>query len=129
MKILFTFLVLAVSLGSMGQSDYDQRLLARYSQERVEELLEKQPSIIEYWTYYLDNSYTIVDGEATSKTIQTDREVKIRNLDNFNILDLKIHMDRKRPQSFRIKGTNQYLILKSDTQFSREFSRNRAPKL
>ena len=129
MKILITFTVLALSLGTMGQSDYDERLLTRYSEERIEELLEKQPSIIEYWTYYLDNSYTIVDGETTGKAILTDRELKIRNPDKFNILDFDIHMDRERPQSFRIKGTNQYLILKSDTQFSKEFSRNRTPKL
>lgn len=120
---------MAVCIGTMGQSDYDQRLLARYSQERIEELLKEQPSIIEYWTYYLDNSYTILDGESTGKALPTERELKIKNLDNFNILDLDIHMDRQKPQAYRIKGTGQYLILKSNSQFSKEFSRNRTPKL
>lgn len=122
-------MVLAASLGSMAQADYDQRLLSRYSEERIEELLEKQPSTIEYWTFYLDHSYTIIDSETTGKSIPTDVEVKIKDINNFNILDLDIHMDRSAPQSFRIKGTNQYLILKSNDQFSKEFSRNRSSKL
>ena len=111
----------------MGQSNFDQRLLARYSEDRVHELLEKQPATIEYWTYYLDHSYTIVDG-SEGKTIKTDEEVKIRDLENFNILDLGIHMDGKRPKAYRIKGMNQYLVLKASDQFSKEFSRNRSSK-
>ena len=128
MKTLFTLLVLAISIGSMGQSQFDQRLLARYSEERIAELSEKQPSSIEYWTYYLDHSYMIVDGGATGKTIDTDEEVKIKDIDDFNILALGIHMDGKRQKAFHIKGTNQYLILKSSDQFSKEFSRNRVSK-
>jgi len=127
MKTLFTLLVLTASLISMGQSEFDQRLLSRFSEERVQELLEKQPSTIEYWTYYLDHSYTLVDG-STGKTLMTDEEVKIKNLENFNVLDLDIHMDGKRPKAYSIKGTNQYLVLKSSDQFSKEFSRNRSSK-
>lgn len=112
----------------MGQSQFDPRLLSRYSEERIAELSEKQPSTIEYWTYYLDHSYMILDGEATGKTLDTNEEVKIKNIDDFNILALGIHMDGKRQKAFRIKGTNQYLILKSSDQFSKEFSRNRVSK-
>lgn len=126
MKTLFTFFVLIMSLVVMGQSNFDQRLLSRYSEERVQELLEKQPSTIEYWTYYLDHSYTILDGEAMGKTILTDEEVKIKDLENFNVLDLEIYMDRNKSKTFKIKGTNHFLLLKSDTQFSKEFSNNRS---
>ncbi|HKK38472.1 MAG TPA: hypothetical protein VJ949_03595 [Cryomorphaceae bacterium] len=129
MKTLFTLLVLSISIGSMGQSQFDKRLLERYSEERISELNEKQPSTIEYWTYYLDHSYTIVDGEASGKAIPTDEEIKIKDLENFNILTLDIHMDRNSSKAYRIKGTNQYLILKSNDQFSKEFSRNRTAKL
>jgi hypothetical protein len=126
MKILFTLFSFAASLGLMAQSDYDERLLSRYSEERIEELLEKQPSTIEYWTFYLDNSYIIIDSEASGKVLPTDEEVKIADVDSFNILDLDIHMDRKTSKAYRIKGTNLYLILKSNDQFSKEFSRNRS---
>ena len=126
MKTLFTLLILAVSLSTMGQSQFDPRLLSRYSEERIAELQENQPSTIVYWTYYLDHSYTIVDGEATGKTMVSDEEVKIKALDNFNILDLDIHMDRNRSKVYKIKGMSQYLVLKSNTQFSQEFSRIRS---
>ncbi len=126
MKTLFTLLILAVSLSTMGQSQFDPRLLSRYSEERIAELKENQPSTIEYWTYYLDHSYTIVDGEATGKTMVSDEEIKIKDLENFNILDLDIHMDRNRSKVYKIKGMSQYLVLKSNTQFSQEFSRIRS---
>jgi hypothetical protein len=128
MKTLFTFLVLTVSIASMGQSSFDQRLLSRFSEDRVQELLDKQPSTIEYWTYYLDHSYMIVDSEATGKTIDTDEELKIKDLENFNVLDLGIHMDGYRAKYYKVKGTDQYFVLKSSDQFSKEFSRNRSSK-
>lgn len=129
MKAFFTFAILCISMVSRGQSDYDERLLARYSEDRLQELSEKKPSIVEYWTYYLDHSYTIVDGETSGKVLSTDEEIKIKNLKEFNILKLDIHMDRNRPKAYRIQGTNQFLILKSNDQFSKEFSRNRSSTL
>jgi hypothetical protein len=126
MKTLFTLVVLTICIGSMGQSQFDQRLLARYSEDRIAELNENQPSTIEYWTYYLDHSYTIVDGEATGKTMMSGEVVKIKDLENFNILDLDIAMDRNKSNVCRIKGMSQYLVLKSNTQFSKEFSRIRS---
>lgn len=128
MKTLFTLVFLTICIGSMGQSQFDQRLLARYSEDRIAELNENQPSTIEYWTYYLDHSYTIVDGEATGKTIDTDEVLKIKDLENFNVLDLGIHMDGYRAKYYKVKGSDQYFVLKSSDQFSKEFSRNRSSK-
>ncbi len=109
----------------MGQSQFDPRLLSRYSEERIAELSDKQPATIEYWTYYLEHSYSIVDN-ATGKSIETNEEIKIKDFEKFNILDLDIHMDRNKSKVYKIKGTDQYLLLKSNDQFSKEFSRNRS---
>ena len=78
MKSLLTLITLILGIASYGQVDYDKRLLSKYSEEKIEELIDKQPSLIDYWTYYLDNSYTIIDGEATGKFVITDQEVKIK---------------------------------------------------
>ena len=128
MKTLFTCLVLSISLASLGQSQFDQRLLSRYSEDRIAELQKDQPSTVEYWTYYLDHSYVIVDGSSTGKTINTNEEVKIKDPENFNVLELEIYMDRNKSKTYRIKNSDKYLVLKSNDQFSKEFSRNRSTK-
>ncbi|MEM9050440.1 MAG: hypothetical protein AAGC47_00175 [Bacteroidota bacterium] len=125
MKSLLTFGAICLAILSFGQADYDQRLLAKYSKERLTKLIEKQPATIEYWTYYLDNSYTIVDGNATGKAILADEEVKIKNIEDFNILKLGIFMDGYATKYYSISGTNKYLALKSTDQFVKEFSRTK----
>ncbi|HKL39043.1 MAG TPA: hypothetical protein VJ894_00090 [Cryomorphaceae bacterium] len=125
MKTLFTFLVLGLGVSALGQADFDTRLLAKYSEERINQLLEEQPSVIEYWTYYLDHSFTIVD-EQSGKSFLTDETIKIKDVENFNVLELDIYMDRKKPKAYRIKGTNKFLILKSNDQFSQAYSLNRS---
>jgi len=128
MKSLLTLLAFCLALASFGQADFDERLLAKYSEKRIKELQEKQPAILEYWTYYLDHSYSIIDGEATGKFLITDQELKIKNLKEINILDLEVFMDRNLTKYYSIKGTSQYLALKSNNQFVREFSRTRKSK-
>jgi len=121
------FLVLFILSGSslLAQSDYDARLLAKFSQERIDRLQSERPSVIEYWTYYLDHAYSIVDSGETGKNYQTDQTVEIENLDNFNILELDIHMDRRQAKTYRIQGTDKYLLLHSNQTFSELFSRYR----
>lgn len=126
MKYLFTFFALIAGFVAVGQSNFDERLLVRFSEDYLQKLQEEQPVMVEYWTYYLDNSYTIIDGQLSGKSFDSNETVKIKDVDNFNILDLDLHMDGKRPKAFLIKGTNQYLVLKGSRQFSKEFSRSRA---
>lgn len=125
MRIIFLFLFLVSSLAISAQSDYDPRLLAKFSEERIVQLQREQPSVIDYWTYYLDHAYTIVNSDKTGKSFSSDETIEIKDLENFNILELDIHMDRKQSKTFKIKGTNSYLLLHSNQTFSELYSRNR----
>ena len=108
-----------------AQSDFDQRLLEKFSAERIAELNTDHPEVIEYWTYYLDNSYMIIDGDATGKLLATGESIKIKKMEEFNILDYDIHMDRNMRKSFDIAGTNSYLILLSNSEFSKAYNNQR----
>jgi hypothetical protein len=125
MKPLFSFFLIFLGSSLFAQADYDPRLLARYSEDRIAELQREQPSILEYWTYYLDNAYIIVDSEATGKHLKADETIKIKDIENFNILELDIHMDRNHSKVYQIKGTPKYLLLHSNKTFSELFSRHR----
>ncbi len=124
MRKLLLLLFCAFAGQAFSQADFDQRLLAKFPEERIKQLQQDQPSVIQYWTYYLDNSYSIV-SEADGKAQPTDEIVKIADLENFNILELDVHMDRKRNLAYKIKGTDKYLVMLSNDAFSKRFNAHR----
>ncbi len=123
-SILLTFCLLIGGL-AFGQTDFDERLLAKFSEERINQLQEDQPAVIEYWTYYLDNSYLIIDSKESGKEFNTDKKLKIKNLNDFNILDMDLTMDRKKSQVFAIAGSDKYLMLLSNSEFVNGFNNAR----
>lgn len=123
-SILFTASLL-VGLASFAQSDYDERLLAKFSEERIDQLSKDQPQIIDYYTYYLDHSYEIIDKEKSGKSFQVDQEVKIKDLNSFNILELGLTMDRSASKIYKIKGTDKYLRLLSNREFVLGYNKSR----
>ncbi|NEN24121.1 hypothetical protein G3O08_11475 [Cryomorpha ignava] len=125
MKSILILFFLGVSLSVFSQGDFDKRLLAKFSEERIEELTKDHTAVIEYWTYYLDNSYIIIDGDATGKLLASGQSIRIKTLKDFNILNYDLHMDRNIRKTYDIKGTNSYLILLSNNEFSKAFSNQR----
>jgi len=125
MKSIFLALAMLIGLSSFAQSNYDERLLAKFSEDRIQELQKEQPQIIDYYTYYLDHSYQITDRETSGKDFQTDQEVKIKDLNDFNILELGLTMDRSASKIYKIKGTEKYLRLLSNREFILAYNKSR----
>lgn len=122
MKALFLIVFLGCTAQLSAQNSFDERLLSKFSSERIVELQENHSDILSYWTYYLDNSYYIIDGETSGKTIATNETVSISDLSNFNILDLGLNMDRNFSKTFQIVGANKYLMLLSNREFVAGFN-------
>ena len=126
MKLFSLILFMGISISVFSQTDFDPRLLAKFSEARIQELSKDHPEVLQYWTYYLDNSYIIVDGDASGKLlVSTGQSLKIKSLSDFNILKYDIHMDRKVRKTYDIKGTNSYLVLLSNDEFSRAYNNHR----
>jgi hypothetical protein len=128
MRILLFLLFLCLGGVANAQLDYDQRLLAKFTPERLTKMKSEHPEILAYWTYYLDESYVIVDSEVSGKAMASESEVQILDLANFNILDLGLTMDRNQRQTFAIQGTNKYLVLMSNNRFVDKFNRSQTNK-
>jgi len=125
MKVIFFVTTLLIGFSSIAQSDYDERLLAKFSEARINELKVEQPQIIDYYTYYLDHSYEIVDEATSGKSFKSDKIVKIKDLDSFNILELGLTMDRSSAKIYKIKGTDKYLRLFSNQEFVLGYNQSR----
>lgn len=124
---LFTFILfLGISVSAFSQADFDKRLLERFSEEQIQALTLEQSPALDYWNYYLDHGYEIVDV-PTGKTTTASQfpEIKYKSKEKFNVLDLGVSMDAKTKKYFKIRGSNQLLMLYSRDEFSQLFNEYR----
>lgn len=63
--LFYTFFVFGLAY-SFAQISADNRLLARFSQTKLDQLELSQSAELQFWNYYLDNSYKVL--EVGSKT-------------------------------------------------------------
>lgn len=124
MRIIFFLIFLCLGGMAGAQTDFDERLLAKFNKEKIQELEQSNPEVLAYWSYYLDNSYIITDLES-GKSYEEFEILSIDDLHNFNILSADVHMERNNPKYYRIEGQNKLLILHSNTKFSSMFNQNR----
>ncbi len=124
MRFIF-FLVLLCFGGIVNsQTDFDQRLLAKFDKDQITTLTSSNPEIVAYWVFYLDHSYEILDmpGQKDLSGLET---LQIRDLEKFNILDFDITMDRYQHKIFKIEGSNKMLRLLSNDAFAKKLNSHR----
>ncbi len=108
MRVISTsILMLVVSFGLLGQNDFDQRLLERYSEVQIIELQKSNPQILNYWVFFADHSYQIFEISSEKQNIQLE-EIDL-DLENFNVLAYDFSEYRKSGAYLRISGTNQMI--------------------
>ncbi len=121
MKSVFLLLLTVVAIQLSAQSDYDSRLLAKFSEAQISDYQKDHQAILEYWSFYLDHAYEIVDLPS-EKNLQPAGSVKIKDLDDFNILALNLSMDRMNSKFYGIEGSDKKLMLLSNDRFSKKFN-------
>lgn len=125
MKFFTLILFLGISVSVFSQDNFDKRLLEKYSQEQLNELAVNQPQIVDYWTFYLDNSYEIIDIQA-GKSIEKYPEIKFKSADKFNVFELDSQMQKTGKTHYRIKNSNLLLVLDSKKEFIEKYNAYRA---
>jgi len=110
-------LFLFVNLLSAQTGSFDKRLLSKFSEKELQELKTNNPDSYAYWNFLVANSYSVMDlpaAKANDKEIKGS--VKIADLNNVNILDLKLFPVNNQNQYYRIEGTSKMLMILSDEQ-------------
>lgn len=121
MKSILIVLSLFCFSSIYAQSDFDERLLVMFDESQITQFQQSDSPALDYWTFYLDNSYEIVD-RPEGKNVGDIEELKIKNLEKFNILDSNLTMDRHAPKYYRIKGSDKMLVLLSGTEFTEKYN-------
>lgn len=124
MKSVFIILFMGIGVQLFAQVDFDSRLLSKFDKAQLQQLAENQSPVLDYWTYYLDHGYQVVDVPA-GKSADAYPEIKYKSAKKFNILDLGVSMNRDTKKYYRIEGTNQMLLIYSSDEFSKLFNAHR----
>ncbi len=103
----------------------DPRLYEALSDGEITEMLSKNPFLIQYYNYFLDHSYKIIE-QPKSANLDLP-EVDISNIDKFNILVVKKEQKLKREWGtqtyYEIKGTNKVLVFISEKEFTQKLNK------
>lgn len=114
MKRSITLLILfvAFSFGTLfgQQSDFDERLLAKYTVEEVEAMGAEE---LAFNTYCIAHAFVVMPFPSEKKgNLTIDGSKNIDDLENINFFDLNIVLKEDQYQYFIISGTDQMLAVK-----------------
>ncbi len=111
MKHLAIVLLLLITFKSIGQSsDFDKRLLKKFSQEELNNMTEEE---IKFNTYCIQNAFFISDfPEEKTNDQAINGARKIDDVNNINFFELNIPLKEDAYQYFRILGSDKLLSVK-----------------
>lgn len=125
MKSILSVLFLFICIHAFSQADFDKRLLVKYSKSQLNDMALNQSDILNYWTFYLDNSYRVENIEP-GKDLSHLPEITFKSAKSFNILEINESMLKTGNKYFKIKNKPQLLILDSSDEFSKKYNAYRA---
>lgn len=102
----------------------DPRLYEVLSKTEVNEMLDKNPFLIEYYNYFLDNSFKII--EQPKGKLLTLPTVVIPDVGRFNILEVqkkqKLERSWENQTYYSIEGTDKILVFISEREFKQRLN-------
>lgn len=115
-------------------TEVDQRLLVKYSQEDLDRLALTQPKLLQYEIFRLDNSWYIIniDLEANKPypmlfEIDYANKTKgnlVENIDetNFNLFNYYIEPKVENPIVYKIGNTGLALVVIAENELAKKFN-------
>jgi len=125
--IMYKHLILVLTLLSVfafssvnAQDKLDSRLLSKFSKK---ELKSMDAASLNYWTFYLENSFDVADlpkGKGADAVAQT---IILKSMDkkDINVFKLGLNPHEYARDYFRIEGTDKMLVVLPHTEIDQNF--------
>jgi hypothetical protein len=139
--IVSTFFLLILSM-TFAQSPKekiaaDPRIIEVFGQETVDFYLENNPSLIQYYNYFLENSYSIQEiPQEKMGDLQTIPELKRKEkfqsdfidytekgLENLNIMKFDLKIDPNIGPIYRLGNTNKIIVFLSGNEIQNKYNK------
>jgi len=117
MKKLLVVLISIIFSGSMlfGQNtDFDSRLLVKYSVEELNNIEKKNPSEIRFLLHCIESAQYITPfPEGKKDAVEIIGEMEVRDINDINFFELNVELIQDNYQYYTIKDSNMLLVIKS----------------
>jgi len=126
-KVLFVIMSVIFSSSMLfGQdSEFDSRLLVKYSVKELNKIEKENPAEIKFLAYCLDNGYTLGDypTEKDGK-FDIDGAIEIDDITQINLYQLDIEIKDGRNQMYSVNGKSKLLIVYDSKFLRNKFTQN-----
>jgi hypothetical protein len=117
MKKVLIILISIMFSGSMlfGQNtEFDSRLLVKYSVEELNKIEKENPSEIRFLLHCIESAQYITPfPEGKEGAVEIIGEMEIRDINNINFFELNVELIQDNYQYYTIKDSNMLLVIKS----------------
>ena len=117
MKKILIVLISVMFSGSMlfGQNtEFDSRLLVKYSVEELNKIEKENPSEIKFLLHCIESAQYITPfPEGKESAVEIIGEVEIRDINSINFFELGVELIQDNYQYFTIKASDMLLVIKS----------------
>lgn len=119
--ILVLTVALVLTIGAANaQHAPDSRLLSKFSKK---ELKAMDAPTLNYWTFYLENSFEIADLPKGKGDDAVEQTISLKSMDkaNINIFKLGLEPHEFARDYYRIEGTDRMIIVLPHTEIDKNF--------
>lgn len=120
LAIILVLAGVTLNVSAQNPTDRDTRLADRFSKKELKSLSQEE---LNYWTFYLDNSYLIVDIPK-EKPDAVPASIKLPGLEkkDINVFKLGLNTHEFARDYFRIEGTDKMLVVLPQTEIDQKFN-------
>lgn len=121
LPLFFFALIIMLSTSSQAQNiDFDKRLLSKFSKK---ELKSMPAETLNYWIFYLENSYEIVDlPKEKPDAVPTVIKLSSTDKKNVNVFELGFTTHAFARDYVRIEGTDKMIIILPQTEIDERYN-------
>jgi hypothetical protein len=117
MKKVLVILISIMCSGSMlfGQdTEFDSRLLVKYSVEELNKIEKENPSEIRFLLHCIESAQYITPfPEGKEGAVEIIGEMEVKDINNINFFELNVELIQDNYQYYTIKDSNMLLVIKS----------------
>lgn len=121
-SLTVAFALCLMASASMAQTQYDQRLVAKYGQDQVAAMAAKSPDQVAWYTYWADHSFSLVNAsEVAGQPITGTVSLSSLNPADINILTLPVKVMEQETTYYTVSGTTKVLVLRPRATVMQEY--------
>jgi hypothetical protein len=115
----FALLLVNISAFAQNNTDFDSRLLTKFSKKEIKNLDQSE---LDYWTFYLENSFDIVDiPKEKPDAIPSVISLKSLDKNEINVFKLGLNTHEFARDYIRIDETNKMIVILPQTEIDKKY--------